>query len=108
MRNHQHLARRRGRGFAAIILTLVPLLVMTSLSVLPACGWMATGWGDQAYPIAPAPYDSKFPEGIQAGTHPYRIIDTVSFDDLGLPPPGARFDLNVCAPPCNPPVPNLT
>jgi hypothetical protein len=74
-------------------------------------GFMAMGYSEQERVPAPAPLNAVFPEGIDKGIRPYRIIDTSSFDDLGRTKPGDVLDLNVCNAPnpaCAPPFPNLT
>lgn len=55
--------------------------------------------------------DPLFPEGLGAGVRPYRVIDTDSFDQLGLHQDGTVYELNLCPPgdaTCELPAPNLT
>lgn len=60
-------------------------------------GYMHLGGGDRAYP-APNPLDIVFPEGIQEGLRPYRIIPGDPFDKLGIPAAGSVFELDLCEP----------
>jgi hypothetical protein len=77
-------------------------------------GYVVVGSSAMRYvpaPETPSQWRTIFPEGIEGGICPYRIIDTESFDRPGLVMPGARFDLNVCSaamPMCDLPLPNLT
>jgi hypothetical protein len=75
-------------------------------------GFMAVGYSETEFLPAPLPFDAIFPEGIDAGVRPYRIIDTAdSFDDLGRTVGGEVFELDVCNAPseaCDPNGPNLT
>lgn len=80
----------------------------------PGVGFVVVGYSAMRYvpaPETPSLWRRIFPEGIEGGICPYRIIDTESFDRPGLVMPGARFELNVCSaamPMCDPPLPNLT
>lgn len=74
-------------------------------------GYIGMGYSATERVPAPAPLDMLFPEGIDQGVRPYRIIEAGTFDDLGRTMPGDVFDLNICNAPsatCNPPFPNLT
>ena len=75
-------------------------------------GYMVVGYSEKEFIPAPAPYfDDKFPEGIEAGVRPYRIIESETFDDLGLSEDGDVFPMDVCnapGPGCDPEFPNLT
>lgn len=81
----------------------------------PGVGYVVVGYSAMRYvppPATPPQWGELFPEGIEGGVCPYRIIDSPSsFDRPGLVMPGARFDLNVCPaamPGCDLPLPNLT
>ena len=54
-----------------------------------------------------APLDVLFPEGIALGMQPYRLIPDGTKVDLGLNMVGDRFELDACAPPCDPAFPNV-
>lgn len=74
-------------------------------------GYMGMGYSTEERVPAPAPLNTLFPEGIDKGVRPYRIIEAGTFDDLGRTMPGDVFDLNICNAPsatCAPPFPNLT
>ena len=72
--------------------------------------YVFVGYSDTAFIPAPTGFDSLFVEGIAQGIAPYRIIETASFDDLGLTMPSDVFDLNMCPYPpgaCSPPFANI-
>jgi predicted lactoylglutathione lyase len=64
--------------------------------------------------MLPAPYDTIFPEGMDAGVRPYRLKKDAQmvFDRMHKAPDGEVFDLNLCGdladPMCMMPFPNLT
>jgi hypothetical protein len=61
-------------------------------------GVMHFGASDTAFP-ASNELQQLFPEGILQGLVPYRIIDNATgFDQLGLPPSPAIYDLDLCVP----------
>jgi len=75
-------------------------------------GYVVLGYSAVAQGVLDPPFDYLFPEGIDAGTAPYRVLKhTDTFDGLGKVTTGTRFDLNVCAPTdsgCDLPTPNLS
>jgi hypothetical protein len=60
-------------------------------------GYLELGAAARGFP-APNPLDIIFPEGIDEGLTPYRIIRGSPFDKLGLPPEDRVFDLRLCVP----------
>jgi len=76
--------------------------------------WGLLGFGSMRYvtpPASPTWLGSIFPEGVEAGRCPYRIIEGTGFDKLGRTGATDRLDLNVCAADataCDLPTPNLT
>lgn len=67
--------------------------------------------GSAAAQTPPTWIDPLFPEGVGAGVQPYRVIDTDSFDQLGIHQDGTVYDLNLCPAgdaTCELPFPNLT
>jgi hypothetical protein len=104
-------------GFGAVVVSQDAnqdgMLDATEALAYYGMGWMSLGYSDKPYMPAPPPIlDVKFPEGIERGIRPYRIIDEMgTFDNLGLSQDGDIFDLNVCPTPgstCSLPQPNLT
>ncbi len=92
---------------------LDPAEVEPSMGGPAGVGFMGLGYSAMPYATVPTPYDTLFPEGIDQGVRPYRIIETnVTFDKLGKANEGDVFDLNVCGDPANAtcmlPFPNLT
>lgn len=90
-------------------------LDVAEVESLYGAGYMHVGWSATAHVPAPSPFDQLFPDGIEQGTRPYRVIEGGGgFDRLGLTAPATLFDLNVCpgppgnGPPCDVPFPNLT
>jgi hypothetical protein len=74
-------------------------------------GYMAMGYSEQERIPAPAPLDMLFPEGLDKGVRPYRIIEAGTFDKLGRTKAGDTQGMNVCNAPsatCAPQFPNLT
>jgi hypothetical protein len=55
------------------------------------------GVAPMAYPN-PQMLQFLFPEGIVTGTASYEIIEAGTFDDLGVPPPGQVYFIDVCVP----------
>ncbi|MEP7124336.1 MAG: hypothetical protein ABJE95_25635 [Byssovorax sp.] len=81
-------------------------------STLYGSGRLAVVYSQKAYHPSPASVAAILPEGINVGTHAYRIIAKSGgspFDQLGIAFDGTVFDLDVCsgAPGCKVPTPNL-
>jgi len=76
--------------------------------------YVAIGYTATPYAMLPAPYDTIFPEGMDAGVRPYRLKKDAQmvFDRMHKAPDGEVFDLNLCGdladPMCMMPFPNLT
>lgn len=90
-----------------------PVEVTDAMSGPSGVGYVALGYSATPYAMVPAPYDQLFPEGVDEGVRPYRIIEgNMTFDKMGKAQDGDVFDLNVCADPndaaCMLPFPNLT
>ncbi len=93
---------------------LDPAEVEPAMAGPAGVAFMGLGYSATAYTTVPTPYDSLFPEGVDVGVRPYRIIPkgNMTFDKLGKAKDGDIFDLNVCGDPtsatCMLPFPNLT
>jgi hypothetical protein len=92
---------------------LDPGEILSDASGPKGIAFMGLGYSATPYTTVPSPYDSLFPEGVDVGVRPYRIIEgNMTFDKLGKTKDGDVFDLNVCGDPanatCSLPFPNLT
>lgn len=70
---------------------------LTSGENIYGIGYMQIGAADMAYPN-PQALMSLFPEGIENGIEAYRIIESGTFDKLGIAMPGVVFGFDVCVP----------
>lgn len=83
-------------------------------SGLLGIGNLAFGYSAQAVSPLPTPYDTIFPEGVDAGVRPYHLMkdSQMVFDRMHKSKDGDVFDLNICGdnadPACMLPFPNLT
>jgi hypothetical protein len=81
-------------------------------ATLYGTGQLAIVYSQKAYHPSPASVAAVLPEGINVGTHAYRIIPKSGgspFDQLGIAFDGTVFNLAVCsaAAGCKVPTPNL-
>ncbi len=71
-----------------------------SKSSLRGVAWMGIAASPAARAASATPpnvLDLIFPEGLEQGVRPYRVIDTDRFDQLGRHQPGTTYQLRLCA-----------
>jgi hypothetical protein len=104
-------------GFAAVIVAHDTdgngsLSVAEIEGAMYGVGQLGIVYSQKAYHPSPATVATILPEGINVGTHAYRIIPKSggsAFDQLGIAFDGTVFNLDVCSslPGCKVPTPNL-